>query len=172
MYPKLLHLFGSFYINSFGVCLALSLIAFIYLVSKDSAVSKLLKMDDVINLTIYTAIAGVVSGRLLYMLTEFPKYNSILDIVNLANGGGSVLGTIIGCVSYIWIFAYRNNLPILELLDIASIYAPIIHSISRIGCFLAGCCYGCASNVPWAIIYTNARYRSTFAHLNSSNANL
>jgi len=155
LYPKLLHLYGSFYINSFGLCLALALVVFIYFVSKDSSLRKMLSLDDVINVTIYTALVGVISGRILYIITEFPKYASYWDLINLSSGGGSVLGSIIGAVTYLVIFAYKKNLPVLELLDIGGIYAAIIHSISRIGCFLAGCCYGCESNLPWAITYTN-----------------
>lgn len=155
LYPKLVHLYGSFYINSFGVCLALALVIFIFFVSKDSSLKKILNIDDVINITIYTAIIGVISGRLLYIITEFPKYESFWDIINISNGGGSVLGSVIGAMIYLIAFAYKRNLPVLQILDIAGIYAPIIHSISRIGCFLAGCCYGCQSNLPWAITYTN-----------------
>lgn len=155
LYPKILHLYGSFYINSFGLCLAFALVVFIYFISKDSSLRKMLSLDGVINLTIYTAVVGVISGRILYVLTEFPKYDNVWDLVNIANGGASVLGAIIGAVTYLAIFAYKNNLPILELLDLGGIYVPVIHAISRVGCFLAGCCYGCESNLPWAITYTN-----------------
>lgn len=155
MYPKLLHLYGSFYINSFGLCLALALVVFIYFASKDSSLQKMLSLDDIINLTIYTTIIGVISGRILYVITELPKYESFWSLINISSGGGSVLGSIIGAITYLAIFAYKKNLPVLEILDVAGIYAPIIHSISRVGCFLAGCCYGCESSLPWAVTYTN-----------------
>lgn len=155
MYPKLLHIYGSLHINSFGLCLALALVVFIYFISKDSSLRKMLSMDDVINLTMYTALIGVISGRILYIITEFPKYESYWDLLNISSGGGSVLGSVIGAVTYLAVFAYKKNLPVFELLDVGGIYAPIIHSISRVGCFLAGCCYGCETSLPWAVTYTN-----------------
>lgn len=29
------------------------------------------------------------------------------------------------------------------------------HSIGRLGCFFAGCCYGKACDLPWAVTFTN-----------------
>jgi len=155
LYPKLVHLYGSLSINSFGLCLAFSLMVFIYFVSKDSTLQKMLKLDDIINLTIYTALIGVISGRILYIITEFPKYESFWGLIDFSSGGSSVFGSFIGVASYLIFFAYKNNFHILELLDVVGIYVPIIHSISRVGCFLAGCCYGCETNLPWGITYTN-----------------
>lgn len=155
MYPKLLHLYGSFYINSFGLCLAIGLAVFIYFLSADSAVKKMFSKDEVINLTIYSAIIGVISGRILYILTEFTSYDNLLDLINFSSGGSSVMGSVVGAMTYLVVVSRIKGLPILKILDAAGIYAPIIHSISRIGCFLSGCCYGCQTAVPWGIVYTN-----------------
>jgi phosphatidylglycerol:prolipoprotein diacylglycerol transferase len=41
----------------------------------------------------------------------------------------------------------------------ADIVAPAIaigHSIGRIGCFFAGCCYGQTCDLPWAVTFTDA----------------
>lgn len=155
LYPKLLHVYGSLNINSFGLCLAFGLIVFIYFISKDSAIQKFLLFDEVVNLTVYATIIGVISGRLLYMITDFYQFDSLWDFINISNGGSSVLGAIMGTVVYVGVFAYKRQISPLALLDIGAIYVPIIHSISRLGCFLAGCCYGCETGLPWAITYTN-----------------
>jgi phosphatidylglycerol:prolipoprotein diacylglycerol transferase len=43
----------------------------------------------------------------------------------------------------------------LQLMDLASQYAPLMQAIARIGCLLAGCCYGkLAPDLPWAITFT------------------
>ena len=41
------------------------------------------------------------------------------------------------------------------MLDRLAITACIIHGVGRLGCFFAGCCYGIASDVPWAVTYSN-----------------
>jgi phosphatidylglycerol:prolipoprotein diacylglycerol transferase len=40
---------------------------------------------------------------------------------------------------------------LLKLLNIAAPYIALGLAIGRIGCFLNWCCYGLASNLPWAI---------------------
>jgi phosphatidylglycerol:prolipoprotein diacylglycerol transferase len=32
---------------------------------------------------------------------------------------------------------------------------PLAHAVGRLGCFLAGCCYGAAHDLPWAVTYTD-----------------
>lgn len=39
-------------------------------------------------------------------------------------------------------------------LDILTVTIPLFHSISRIGCFLGGCCYGSICRTPISILYT------------------
>ena len=51
-------------------------------------------------------------------------------------------------------FRYKG-IKILPTLDLAAIYAPLLQSIARIGCFLAGCCYGSVCALPWAVKYSH-----------------
>lgn len=37
------------------------------------------------------------------------------------------------------------------MFDLLAIYAPLAQSIARIGCFVAGCCYGAPSTLAWAV---------------------
>ena len=30
---------------------------------------------------------------------------------------------------------------------------PVVHAIGRLGCYFGGCCYGAASELPWAVHY-------------------
>lgn len=39
-------------------------------------------------------------------------------------------------------------------LDVLAVTIPLFHSISRIGCFLGGCCYGSICNTPISVLYT------------------
>ena len=32
---------------------------------------------------------------------------------------------------------------------------PLGHALGRIGCFLAGCCYGKPTTLPWGVVFTN-----------------
>jgi phosphatidylglycerol:prolipoprotein diacylglycerol transferase len=39
----------------------------------------------------------------------------------------------------------------LPLFDLVAVYAPLFQSIARLGCLMAGCCYGCPTTMSWAI---------------------
>lgn len=41
-----------------------------------------------------------------------------------------------------------------HVLDVLAVVVPLFHAIARVGCFLAGCCFGIRSECPLAINYT------------------
>lgn len=71
--------------------------------------------------------------------------------------GKTVLGGIAGLIAGLllaksWL---RFNCP---LWDALAVPLPLAMAVSRIGCLLAGCCFGTPSNVPWGIQYDSASY--------------
>ena len=66
-------------------------------------------------------------------------------------GGLTYYGGFILAVATAWFLARRWKWPFLKLADMA---APIIAlglAFGRLGCFLAGCCFGKVTDVPWAV---------------------
>lgn len=66
-------------------------------------------------------------------------------------GGLTYYGGFILAVATAWFLAHRWKWSFLKLSDMA---APIIAlglAFGRMGCFLAGCCFGKVTDVPWAI---------------------
>jgi phosphatidylglycerol:prolipoprotein diacylglycerol transferase len=63
---------------------------------------------------------------------------------------GGVLGALIGVVAY----ARRARLgSMVPILDAAVPALAVGIAVGRCGCFLAGCCHGVTSTVPWAVRY-------------------
>ncbi len=66
--------------------------------------------------------------------------------------GRTILGGIAGCMVGLFIsrlyFGFKN-----DVLDIFAYIFPAGMAIQRVGCLLAGCCFGTPSNVPWAVVY-------------------
>ena len=46
-------------------------------------------------------------------------------------------------------------MPLLPVLDLAAAPVALGHAIGRLGCFAAGCCYGKATHLPWAVTFTS-----------------
>ncbi len=155
MYPKLLHIYGPIEINSFNAALLIGMATALYCALRHPGRDKIIQSNDLINISIETAIAGIVGGRLLHVLSQWSTYDSWAEMLSIWNGGLSILGTVILGVGYALWAIRQKNIPLAPLLDIATIYTPLIHAIGRIGCFLVGCCYGCQTTVPWGITYSH-----------------
>lgn len=64
----------------------------------------------------------------------------------------TILGGIVGGIFGVWLVTkvLRFKYPVL---DAFAVSFPLAMGIQRIGCFLAGCCYGSPTNVPWSVRY-------------------
>lgn len=91
--------------------------------------------------------AGLLVGsKVLYAVTEIPwlieNFTFSRLIMLIPTAGFVFYGGLLGLISGLYIFTRKDN----ELRKrIISLYAPAIplfHGFGRIGCFLAGCCYG------------------------------
>lgn len=141
------------YANCYGIAIAVGILFFAYLVNKDPRRAKILKSEQLNSLILWGTMVGIIGGRLLWIASNWPL--SLYDALEVWEGGFAVLGSIIAILLFLPSYLRQNQIPIFPLLDLASIYAPLLQSIARIGCFLAGCCYGMPTNYWWGIIYTH-----------------
>lgn len=142
-------IWGPFALYSYGFAIAIGVSVFIYLVEKDRSFLSLRLNEHFSTLMHYGIISAFIGGKLLYLITEQPSH---LDRWAL-HSGFSILGAIIAVSTTIAIYLYRHQLAILPILDLFSIYIPLTHAISRVGCLAAGCCHGIPTQQLWAIKY-------------------
>lgn len=153
MYPKLLHIYSDLYINSYGLAIAVGLALFTWLLSHDTQAKKLTSSQELLNIIQLGFVIALIAGRLGVFLTEPNLYTYWYEWFMLWKGGFSILGSILGIVLLMPCILKKKNIPILPFLDRVSVYAPLLQSISRIGCFLAGCCAGKPTSSIWAVTY-------------------
>lgn len=156
MFPTLLHIWGPLSVHSFGCMIALGSIICLKLLQRDKPLMKLISRDQVIDIALVIFGASFVGGRLLYVWEIYDGSESFIRLLTMPNSGFAIMGSVI--TSVLVLVAYLNWRvgTVLPVLDRFAIYMPLLYSISRIGCFLAGCCYGIATSVAWAVKYTNA----------------
>ncbi len=53
------------------------------------------------------------------------------------------------------IYIYRHHMALWVTLDIMAVAMPLGQFIGRLGCFMAGCCYGKECHLPWAVTFNN-----------------
>ncbi len=94
-----------------------------------------------------------IGAKVLFLMTQNSQAALPLAAqLNFWTGGGFVFyGGLLGCVLFIWIlFFFRFPF------TVKTFYALVIsltfgHAIGRIGCFLAGCCFGTETSWWWAV---------------------
>ena len=69
------------------------------------------------------------------------------------SGGLASTGGVAGGVLAASSVAFLTRRPLDELLDVLAPAGILALAIGRIGCFLAGCCYGRPSALPWAVVF-------------------
>lgn len=149
---KILHIYGPLAIHAYGVTIALGLSTFLWFIRKDNRLNNIVNPEVFNNIVALGIFVGIIGGRFLYSISEW-EHLSLLEAFMPWTGGFSILGTVIAITGIIPLYLYYLQIPILPLLDLAGLYAPLMQSISRIGCLLSGCCYGQPSHVMWAITY-------------------
>ncbi len=160
MFPYLFHI-GPIYFNMYGFCIALGMLVFVWLAGQDPLAKKYLKRDQLMHIMIFSLIVGLVGSRITYIL-QYPNegFDSWYDYIAIWEGGLSLLGAVIPLIITLPLYLRYQKIPIMPLLDLTGIYGALLQAIARLGCFFAGCCNGCITTVPWAIIYTHPDSRA------------
>ncbi len=155
MSKSIAHLWGPISIQWYGLTIVIGLMLFMYLFLRDPKRKSIISTDDFFAVITLGIFAGVLGGRLLFWLANWSSIDSFFDLFAIWKGGFSILGTTIAILIVIPLYLAKKKIPILPFLDLVSIYIPLLQSVSRIGCFIAGCCYGIATSFSWGWCYTH-----------------
>lgn len=155
MYPIICRLFGSCAIQSYGTLIVIGLLVFLWAAVRDKRRTRLLPGDLLYEIVFGSILAAVIGGKLLHLVSDAHEYDSWFEGLAFWQGGFSILGSVIAVTGFIGWFLYKHNIPLLATCDYLALYAPLLQMFGRIGCFLAGCCYGIATDCAWGIVYTH-----------------
>jgi phosphatidylglycerol:prolipoprotein diacylglycerol transferase len=75
--------------------------------------------------------------------------------LNTLQAGGVFSGGLVAAFFVAWWFLRKYHMPALATCDAFAPGLAIGHSIGRLGCFAAGCCYGKATDHFWGVTFTN-----------------
>lgn len=141
MYPDLfgIHDFSYLFLIVIGV---ISAIAFLiaYLKYKKHSRNTII---DVIACTLFTVALGIVGAILFQNFYNFVKDPSNFSFsLAMTFYGGLIVGTIVFILIFQLYVAKHNDIKIKEIFVVAPVCITSAHAFGRIGCLLAGCCYG------------------------------
>lgn len=114
-----------------------------------------------IDICIYGLLIGLVGARLFYIIMNWSDFNpyehgwavGFSGIFKVWDGGLVFYGAFLPVLAWAWLYCKRHSLPAMPFLDLAAPGLLAGYAFGRIGCFLSGCCYGKACDLPWAVTF-------------------
>ncbi|MGI8671820.1 MAG: prolipoprotein diacylglyceryl transferase [Luteitalea sp.] len=154
MFPKLFEL-GPLTVYSYGVLLAAAYLGGLQL-ALVRARQRGVDPSRVMDLGIYIIVSALIGAKLLLVLVDADHFlRNPGDLLSLARSGGVFYGgLILAVIVGLW-YVRKHDLPTWRVADIIAPGIAFGHVVGRLGCFLAGCCYGHETQVPWAVTFTN-----------------
>lgn len=160
MHPELFNfylpdLLGGYNIVVYSYAFLIVLGTVIAIVYTKYNVKKTLGITALSNTFFYLVfIVGFLGGKLFYFLQDplfyFENFRFLQDNFS---GGFVFYGSFVCIIPFIIWYLKTHKIPILPVLDILAITTTIIHSIGRLGCFAAGCCYGSHTDSHFGIVF-------------------
>jgi phosphatidylglycerol:prolipoprotein diacylglycerol transferase len=108
------------------------------------------------DLGIWIIVSALVGAKLLLLIVEFKRYwQDPRELLALLQSGGVFYGGLILAVVVALWYLRRHRMPIWVTCDVFAPGIALGHVIGRLGCFLAGCCWGKETTVPWSVVFTD-----------------
>lgn len=155
MYNDILSI-GPFTIHGYGLMIAIGIVCAL-IAGTMHAKYKGLDPDEVFNLTFVCVFAGLASAKLLYCIIEWKSFISD-PIGTLGSDGFVVYGGIIGGTLIAGLYTKIRKISFWRYFDLVLPSVAIAQGFGRIGCFLAGCCYGKETDAWFGITFHNSLY--------------
>lgn len=110
----------------------------------------------VVDMGFVMILSAVIGSRALYVLANLSYFGQRpLDALKVWHGGLIFSGGLLAALFAMGWFAKRHALPFLKIGDVWAPAAALGQAIGRIGCFMAGCCYGKPTSAFWGITFTD-----------------
>ena len=154
MHPILIDL-GFFQLPSYGLLLAIAVVVALWTLRRRADRAG---MDGarLVDFALWLVIWALLGAKLLLILIELPRYlDDPASLLGVVRAGGVFLGGFVAAVIAAIVLLRRYNLPALPSFDVIAPSLALGHAIGRIGCLMAGCCWGGHCDLPWAITYTD-----------------
>ena len=142
---------GKFTIHGYGLMIAIGVIVAV-LVAIYRAKKAGIDPEVVLDLVLIGLICGFGGGKILYLIVEWKDF--IKSPMTYLGGGGFVVygGIILALIVGAVYFTLKKKDPLI-VMDLIMPEVSIAQGFGRIGCFLAGCCYGRITDSVFGVVF-------------------
>ena len=161
-------LFGFATIPTYPVMMVLGYVAGLWVIMRLASKDEIVERAQAWDLFIVMVVASVMGAKMGHTLFEAPghelsdgsKATSLIQLLKddplhwarIGEGGYVWYGGMVGALSTAVFYFWRR--PHLNAWRYSDLFAPAIMAgavVGRLGCFLAGCCYGKVTDVAWGV---------------------
>lgn len=156
MHPYLID-FGGFGIPTYGLFVATGVLLGLWIAAKNTA-QQGGDPDKAWNLGAFAVLAAVVGAKLLLVINSwsfYARHPREIFTVSMLQAGGVFYGGLIAAIAVSVWYIRGNRMPVLRTCDAFAPGLALGHSLGRLGCLGAGCCFGKPTDLPWGVIFTN-----------------
>ena len=142
---------GPITVHGYGLMIAVGIICALWMGSY-RAKKRNMSVDAVLTLVILAVVFGFLGAKLLYLIQDFQHF--LEDPLQVLSGSGFVVygGVILAIIAAI-IYCRRKKYSFLQYFDLLMPSVAIAQGFGRIGCFLAGCCYGAETTCAIGVVF-------------------
>ena len=151
MHPRLFTIdrFGtSLTVSTYGLLVAVGVMVGIYLGYRNAKRIGL-RTDDFLDLCFWGLVVALLGSRLMFVLTNLDRFRgSYWRALFIWEGGLVFYGGVVSACAVGLYLMWRRRLPFLRSGDVIAPVLSLGHAFGRLGCFMAGCCWGKACPEP------------------------
>ena len=142
---------GPFTVHGYGLMIGIGIVAALSLAWR-RAEKRSIPQEKVTGLVILVMIAGFLGAKLLFLITELPAV--LRDPLPYLGSDGFVVygGIALGFLA-VWLWCRKKQQSLGKWADLLLPGVALAQGFGRIGCFLAGCCYGRPTVSPLGVVF-------------------
>jgi len=159
MHPVLFKI-GAFEMRAYGFALAVSFLLGIYLAVRRGR-KRGIDPEKIMDLSVVIILASIIGARFMYVifhLDEFAghwtdTFNPFQSNGQIGIAGLTMLGGVVLAVVCSLLYLRAKKQPILKIADTIIPLFFLGEAITRIGCYLNGCCYGIPCDCAVGVVF-------------------
>jgi phosphatidylglycerol---prolipoprotein diacylglyceryl transferase len=148
---------GRFTVGTYGLFYALGFLLALRL-AVHYARKEGIESARIVDLGILALLSGFIGAKLLLYLLDLRTYlaDPMRMLRDFRSAGVFYGGFALAAAASV-LYVRRHHLPLGRVADLMSPPLALGQALGRLGCFMAGCCYGKACALPWAVTFTDSR---------------
>lgn len=151
-------------IYGYGLMITIGIIAALFLLSYRSK-KKQYNEDNVWDMAILVIICGIIGGKVMYIITDIRYIIEQPSVLKNIGNGFVIYGAILGGILGVYLYSKKKGWNTLSVLDLLIPSLPLAQGFGRIGCFLAGCCYGRVTSLSIGVEFHNSLFAPANVHI-------